>query len=1140
MLFQVSVFADGTKTLQASDTSENRMQLMPYFSWFAMYDCPDDYRLNIHVKEAGEKIYLGFGNINDNSGNLKHDVFFRIKDPLGNVVFGPDTIPYSGAGFINSFQEAVSGPQNINPAGYVPLIFEPATSGDFIVEFSFARTGGALVVKTPEEQIYQIGYGLFGPAFTDSLICADVAYIPDSSSLFTGCSGYLPSSFAGKIALIDRGSCFFSTKVLKAQEAGAVAVIVVNNNPNEGVMSMSSGDSITASLITIPSCFITWGNGQDIKQWLQQGDVHVCFGDSSYGVERRMFRYFDVSVSNATGEIIDGRLWSKAWQLSTVPFEGSPDPFADPFIGKVFVYTVDSMVTSFDFNGMKPFVFTMSANSNGCFATGDLVNDRKSTGGLHILPQFKIFLSPPDSVVFPTGSTGKLIEPISITNCPPGPYCVKINVTKRGRARLRIDLDNTPGYQPQGEDVEIISYITEGENCLFWDGKSYTGNSIPTPANLNIQLQYLSGETHTPLFDIESNDSGFVITVERPFNPYYTPSQFWDDTNIPDGTSELNGCTGTSGGCHAWNDSINCSGSMPCSLGDQKTINTWWYASMLDTSFVIHFDFLKTNIGIQNVSCFGLNDASIEIVPSGGAIPYSISWVNFSYDNLFAIDSLIAGWYAFSVSDDFNCSVSDSVFISQPEELIINIDSSINNLCYYDSLGQIFVSASGGTIPYTYFTSETSSVTGIFSNLPAGTFTLLIHDQNNCKDSTVVEITSPPEIITIIDSIITPKCFGDTNGAIYTSTSGGIGILQFQWNTNNTTENINNLLPGTFYLTTTDENNCKKISEITIPAVEELSITIDSIAHNKCNKITGGIYTSTAGGTAPFSYNWTNSVSHIDDATGLIAGYYSLTVTDSYSCIADTENIRILQYYQELSDIKTTIEKSCKGQCTGQSKVLITGGIAPFNVQWSNGNTGINANALCPGNYSVSVTDRNECIDSASVSIDEYSSAVEINSLYKEDSKCPDICSGNIHVRASGGIRPYTVKLNGEKKDSVLHKLCRGNYQITINDSVGCSVSDSLYIYDFLLPDNELPNIITPNDDGFNDQFIYKTSCEFPLILEIFNRWGNLIYYQEAINITWDGTTASGMKVSPGTYYYIIKAKNTNTKFIKKGVLQVM
>lgn len=100
---------EGTKQIMPTSGSNGELQLMPSFSQFALFDCPESDRLYIHIKTVGEKICFGFGERRDNNGSTIANVQYRLRRPDGNIVMGPASLPTSGAGWINTYDQATIG-----------------------------------------------------------------------------------------------------------------------------------------------------------------------------------------------------------------------------------------------------------------------------------------------------------------------------------------------------------------------------------------------------------------------------------------------------------------------------------------------------------------------------------------------------------------------------------------------------------------------------------------------------------------------------------------------------------------------------------------------------------------------------------------------------------------------------------------------------------------------------------------------------------------------------------------------------------------------------------------------------------------------------------------------------------------------
>jgi gliding motility-associated-like protein len=282
------------------------------------------------------------------------------------------------------------------------------------------------------------------------------------------------------------------------------------------------------------------------------------------------FEYFDVTVINNANQPVTGRLWSKAWQFNCGPW--STPPTTNRFWGKMFILSDDSIVTSINCNGFVGGTFSISSNKTGCSSTGNIAIDRQSRTGFHTYPQYKIFLSDPDSTIFPTGKAqpGVSLPIITNSNCATGFVDFSIKVDQDGLLEIFIDVNPNPGIDP--EDVKLTAnvYINPGGtgyNIIQWNGKNGLGQPVNNGTTVNATVRFVHGITHLPLYDIEYNDNGYKVEVIRPHGA--SPSIYWDDSLIPIGsTVNFTGCNDPFG-CHLWD----------AETGDTNTINSWWYVA---------------------------------------------------------------------------------------------------------------------------------------------------------------------------------------------------------------------------------------------------------------------------------------------------------------------------------------------------------------------------------------------------------------------------------------------------------------------------------------------------------------------------------------------------------------------------------
>lgn len=292
------------------------------------------------------------------------------------------------------------------------------------------------------------------------------------------------------------------------------------------------------------------------------GDYYIEFNPTSATVitaSKRVFEYFDITVSNAAAtQAIKGRLWSKAWDLTT-------NSSTNTFVGSLYIYSNTHIVTKVNMNGLQPFGFVVSSNATGCFNTGNAITDRQSTNGNNTYADFQIFLNDPDSLSYPSGALGQISGIPTFTGC--GPYCVNVTTSAAGLIETYIELNGILGYQSGSQDVYIAQNVNAaGTYCIAWDGKDATGITVAALSVLAIHVDFKFGLTHLPLYDVENFSLGYIVTSIRP--SITIPKLFWDDSQLAGGQVESSGCLLL--GCHSWPSS---------NFGDTRTINTWWYAN---------------------------------------------------------------------------------------------------------------------------------------------------------------------------------------------------------------------------------------------------------------------------------------------------------------------------------------------------------------------------------------------------------------------------------------------------------------------------------------------------------------------------------------------------------------------------------
>jgi gliding motility-associated-like protein len=289
---------------------------------------------------------------------------------------------------------------------------------------------------------------------------------------------------------------------------------------------------------------------------------------------------------------------------------------------------------------------------------------------------------------------------------------------------------------------------------------------------------------------------------------------------------------------------------------------------------------LSASLTQTNVSCNGGDNGKINITVTGGSQPYSYNWSNTA--NTGDIQNLAAANYNVIVTDASGCSISTGTSISQPAA--IQVSSNITSVkCFGNSNGSVTVVANGGTAPLT-FTWSNNSTSQNLSSLQAGNYRLTVTDANSCTTVLQNVVTQPAQLS--LTAAVTPVgCSGLNDGSAVITTSGGTPPFAYNWSNNAKAANLDSLAAGTYAVTVNDNNGCTANQTITINSSAPLVIT-PAVQNASCIGVNNGsISLNVTGGTLPYNYDWNNGQT-ADAATGLAAGNYAVTVTDSKGCSA--------------------------------------------------------------------------------------------------------------------------------------------------------------------------------------------------------------------------------------------------------------
>ncbi|MBK5284610.1 MAG: SprB repeat-containing protein, partial [Bacteroidia bacterium] len=372
-----------------------------------------------------------------------------------------------------------------------------------------------------------------------------------------------------------------------------------------------------------------------------------------------------------------------------------------------------------------------------------------------------------------------------------------------------------------------------------------------------------------------------------------------------------------------------------------------------------------------------------------------------------------AGNFVVTLIVNYNC-YSDTIVDTLTLVSCHPVVTLIGDTICAGSCANLTAIGSGGIPPYTFtWTPNIGSGAGPHQVCPNTTTTyyVLITDSVNDTSSTsaVVVVNQLPVLAMNMTSTL---CNGDNTGTA-TVTPAGNNPFSYLWSTSpvQITQTAVGLFTGTYTVTVSDANGCSQTASILVTESPPLS-SLTAITNSICTACNGSITANPSGGTPGYTYAWsTVPVQNTQTSIGLCPAVYTVTITDANNCtVSVSANLNSTPQNVPVS-VTSQNNIVCFGDCNGDITVNPTGGTAPFNYSWSTVPVQITstASALCAGSFTVSVTDANGCIGSASATL------TEPNALSFNVSSNQIICFGQttpLTASALGGTPGYNFTWN--------------------------------------------------------------------------------------------------------------------------------
>lgn len=531
-----------------------------------------------------------------------------------------------------------------------------------------------------------------------------------------------------------------------------------------------------------------------------------------------------------------------------------------------------------------------------------------------------------------------------------------------------------------------------------------------------------------------------------------------------DGTATASPTGGTSSYSFNWSNgetTSSISGLMPDDY--TVTVTDMNGCSAIETITVSSFDCTNVTVSIDgdDVSCNGGSDGSATANLTNGITPIVYAWSNG--EDTQTISNLEAGTYTVTVLEGNNCEVVANVTIEEPPVLSLNT-SSTNESFVGANDGAAIANAMGGAPGYTYLWSN-GATTDKIENLAPGDYCVTITDQNGCTKE-ACEAILPFDCSGIISTFSSTNvsCNGAADGMASIQTNGGSEPYSYIWSDGGTTQNRVDLEAGNYEVTCEDANGCNTIIAIQIDEPAAIVIPMSSTMESILGAGDGTATVSPNGGTGGFTFEWDNGAT-TPTIENLSGGTYCVTVTDQVGCTEEgCVEVSIGNCGAILNLGATSV--LCNGESSGSAYVVVTGGMSPFTIEWSNGMMGDSIVGLAAGVYEVTATDPSNCELSGMVEVTEPS-VLELFLANQIDPLCEDDATGSLTGSVQGGVSPYLFEWSTGSNEPTISNLSVGTYSLTVMDANNCI--DSLITEVVAPPDTIIPTVLTQNITLFLD-----------------------------------------------------------------------
>jgi hypothetical protein len=432
-------------------------------------------------------------------------------------------------------------------------------------------------------------------------------------------------------------------------------------------------------------------------------------------------------------------------------------------------------------------------------------------------------------------------------------------------------------YANAQQNSTISENICLPEGCYsFWMYDTGSNGLCCSNGSGFYRLQYLTGQVITSgsSFNAFTNYNFCLDANQEPLMANIIQKNDVDCHGESTGSGLIQANGGSGNYTYSWSNGQQGSFANNLSAGVYTVTVSDGQQQTIRSLVILEPTALEVNIDVTSANCTD-SGGSLNAEVTGGTPPYSYQWNNGMTAT--TLSNLGAGNYSLTITDANGCQVTTSESITTDSGMVVT--PQINHVnCQGEPSGSAFIQVQNAVWPVNFYWNVGLSGQGLYG-LSAGTYSVTVVDALGCEQVEYIQVEEPQTLNTIALTE-NESCHSAQDGFIEANITGGTSPYTFNWSTGSTNDHIENLGKGWYFLTVTDANGCQQVSYhyINAPSAININAQVTDASNND-----GTINLSVSGGTAPYSYIWSNGQLD-EDINNLAPGNYQVEVIDINGC----------------------------------------------------------------------------------------------------------------------------------------------------------------------------------------------------------------------------------------------------------------